>query len=199
MIILNDKVITLGGKSIELDTPPQDPYFYPFDFSTEGTKSYRKQDWHGNVFTSTVNATWHSFLLTASHTGTTIMYVYDFAAEFTKTGDIFDGQLPYLGTQIKDQWFNVVVGENTFVIDLPISGSTETPKHYWMGLRTINVGTLADDGILRSLDVSSPMPFDPVNGIQLRDTRNGSTNYDYYAQGLGYNFYYFYDSAFILT
>lgn len=171
--------------------------FYPFVFTGGTTTSYRRQDWHGNTFTVTNECRLNSFRLNASHVGSVRLYVYRFNAEFTKINNPnnFDGQSPYLGTLLVDRWIDVVIGDNQITANIDFTGSNETPHHYWIGLRTISVGSTADQGILRTLGIDT-LPLNPVQGVQLRDARAGNSNYDYYAQAGTHNFYYFYDAEF---
>jgi hypothetical protein len=168
---------------------------YPFAFTGGTTTSHRSLGWHGNTFTVTDATTLKSFRLNASHDGQVRLYVYRFNAEFTKTGSNFDGQTPMLGTQLVDLWIDVVAGDNIVNIDLYLSGTDETPHHYWMGLRTINVGTTDNEGILRTIGIDT-LPLANVKGVQLRDARAGNSNFDYYSQVGTHNFYFFYDSKF---
>ncbi len=190
------KRLLLGGLNI-IKKSILDNYFYPFLFTGGTTTSHRRVGWHGNVFTSKTNFTWESFRLNASHDGEVRLYIYDFAAEFTKTGNNFDGQSPYLGTQLIDQWIDVTAGDNIITINFEGSGTELNPKHYWIGFRTINVGSTDSEGILRTLNIDI-LPLPEVNGIQLRDARSGNSNFDYYSQSNTHNFYYFYDSKFKL-
>jgi hypothetical protein len=176
---------------------PISPLFFPFTFTGGTTTSYRRQDWHGNTFTVTNDCKLNSFRLNASHVGSVRLYLYRFNAEFTKTEDPtkFDGQTPMLGTLLVDRWIDVVEGDNIVQMDTSLTGTDITPLHYWIGLRTINVGSTTDQGILRTLGIDK-LPLDPVNGVQLRDTRAGNSNFDYYTQLNTHNFYYFYDAEF---
>jgi len=163
-----------------------DPYFYPFAFEG-GSDSYSSNiDWRGVTFASSADTTFHSIDVSANAAGGVRLRIYKFDAEFTKTGDYFDGQDPDEGVSVLDQWYSVDSGSNELVIDVATTGSTSVPTYFWIGISEISGST---SSLLRTSGAG--IPFDAVSGIELLDARTGNNGYD-----SGDYFYWSYDAKF---
>ena len=180
--------------------------FQPF-FHSGANVGYRNQDWHGMTFTVDEPVTYESFRLNASSDGRVRVYLFRFNAEFTyqENQTNFTGQNPLSGTDLlgTNYWINVVAGDNVHDFNQNLIAG-----HYWIGIRNMQkldganyINYPSSEGLLRTLNITEGLPQTGVEGVRLRDARNGASNYDYFKQPSagGHHFYWFYDSVFVKT